>query len=579
LVDLKRIQRRHEAVGELKDDLAKRQDVRQRLKATYDIERLIGRVSSGNANGRDMVSLRATLEMVPGLKAALEGSKCELLRIIQKRLDPCQDLCELLSRALVDEPPTGVKEGDIFREGYHPELDELISLGRDGKDWLLEYETKERSRTGIQSLKVKFTSVFGYFIEITKANFHLIPADYIRKQTLANAERFFTEDLKEYEEKVLHAQDRRVALEYKLFEDLREQVAGQLSRLHQSAYLLSTLDVLGGLAEIAARHGYCRPEMTEDDTLDILDGRHPVVEQSLPSDERFVANSVRLDCADNQLLLITGPNMAGKSTIIRQVALISLLAQMGSFVPASSARLSIVDRIFSRVGASDNLAKGQSTFMVEMTETAHILKSATRRSLIILDEIGRGTSTYDGLSIAWAVAEFIHDEIGAKTLFATHYHELTILAEQLRGVQNFNIACKEWKDDVIFLRKLVPGPANRSYGIQVGRLAGLPSPVVERAKELLANLERTSHGFIEQPSHGSAAVEVAGKAKANAPAPALSPKLVAALSGQMPALPAAPAMPPEVEQVLGEVKKMELSTLTPLEALNLVYKLQKRLLA
>jgi len=581
LVDVVRVRRRHAAVGELKADLGKRDKVRELLGRTYDIERLTGKVTGGLANARDLVQLRSTLEIIPEVRAALKDSEAELLRIIADRLDPCEELRQVIDEGLVDDPPTGVKDGGLVREGFNAELDELISISRDGKDWLLRYETSERERTKISSLKVKYNKVFGYFIEISRANFHLVPDDYIRKQTLANAERFFTPALKEYEEKVLTAEDRRVEIEYQIFEEIRSVAATYVVRLRHVAYLLSTLDVLAGLAEVAHLNDYCCPEVDQTNDLLIEDGRHPVVEQTL-KDVRFVPNSARLDCQDHQLLVITGPNMAGKSTVIRQVALITLMAQMGSFVPARSARIGMVDKVFSRVGASDNLARGHSTFMVEMTETAYILNNATSRSLIILDEIGRGTSTYDGLSIAWAVVEHLHGEIGAKTLFATHYHELTELAEQLPGVKNYNIACKEWKDDIIFLRKLVPGPANRSYGIQVGRLAGLPVAVVERAKEILLNLETADH------DEGGASVigrHVGGEAGDVGEEPQLN------LLSTMLAGPVAPrrgkvngtgtgagpmpqAVPAHLSAVVDLLDGLSLDVTTPLDALNALYRLK-----
>ena len=399
--------------------------------------------------------------------------------MLNDALDPCEDLCALIDSALVEDPPTSLSDGGIFKLGYHEELDEILDLASNGKDWILRYEAKERESTGISSLKIKYNKVFGYFLEITKSNLSKTPDHYIRKQTLANCERFLTSELQEMEEKILHANDRRTSLEYNLFEELRQRVGEDLGRLMQTA---------SEIAELAVRREYCRPELVEAAEIIIEEGRHPVVETTMSAGERFVPNGISL-VPERHLGIITGPNMAGKSTVIRQVALASLLAQMGSFIPAKSARLGVVDKIFSRVGASDNLAKGQSTFMVEMTETAHILNNATAKSLIILDEIGRGTATYDGLSIAWAVAEHLHNVIGAKTLFATHYHELTELADDLAGAFNMSIAVKEWKDDIIFLRKLVDGPANRSYGIQVGRLAGLPERVVERAKGILVLLE------------------------------------------------------------------------------------------
>ena len=568
LLDVSRIERRHDAVAEIKDDLGLRQEIREHLKATYDIERLTAKVSSGACNARDLLNLRKTLDTVPPIRELLSNTRADLLRIIGERLDPCGDLRATLDKALVPDPPASTREGGLFQAGYHEELDELISISQDGKDWLLRYETKERAASGITSLKVRYNKVFGYFLDITRANLHLVPDHYIRKQTLANSERYYTTDLKEYEEKVLTADDRRVALEADLFEELRAEVGRYVGRLKQTAYLLSSLDVLAALSEVASRYNYCRPEVHDGPEFDIQDGRHPVVERHL-GDQRFVPNTITLDCKANQLLIITGPNMAGKSTVIRQAALIALMSQLGSFVPAASARLGVVDKIFSRVGASDNLARGQSTFMVEMTETAHILNTATPRSLVILDEIGRGTSTYDGLSIAWAVAEHLHDEIGAKTLFATHYHELTSLAETLPGVCNHSIAVKEWQDDIIFLRKLVAGPANRSYGIQVGRLAGLPDSVVNRAKEILANLELTSHDATGAPTiarHSDGTTRVASD----------SPQLNLLTLPTSPS-PASPPTPPALRAILDDLQRLSIETTTPLEALNTLHTWKARL--
>ncbi len=600
LVNAARIQRRLDAVGELKDNLGAREHLRDLLGQTYDIERLTGRVTSGLANARDLLQLKASLAVIPRVREVLLDARSELLRIVSDRLDPCEELCDLIARAIADEPPTHLREGGLIRRGYHPELDDLIEISEHGKDWILRYEARERERTGISSLKVKYNKVFGYFIEITRANFDKVPDDYLRKQTLANAERFYTLDLKEYEDKVLNAEDRRVELEYQLFEELRATAATYVARLRHIAYMLSTLDVLTTLALLAHTHGYARPEIHDGPEIIIHEGRHPVVEHTL-QDGRFVPNSVHLDCKENQLMIITGPNMAGKSTVIRQVALITLMAQMGSFVPAASARIGVVDKIFSRVGASDNLAKGQSTFMVEMTETAHILRNATSKSLIILDEIGRGTSTYDGLSIAWSVAEFLHDEVGAKTLFATHYHELTELPNTHPGVRNFNIAVKEWNDDIIFLRKLVPGPANRSYGIQVGRLAGLPDHVVDRAKEILANLEAASHdeggasligrhgasgGPQPKPAPDSPQLSLlalnpaASKQQAaRAAGSARNIAAIAAAPAPTPAPAPAPApapLHPALREALEAIKGLSLETTTPLEALNLLFQLKKR---
>jgi DNA mismatch repair protein MutS len=409
---------------------------------------------------------------------------------LREQLDLLPELADLIATSIVDDPPFVLREGGIIRDGFDPELDELRSISREGKGWIARLEQEEKERTGIQNLKVKYNKVFGYFIEVTNRNLDRIPEDYQRKQTLSNAERFITPTLKEYESKVLGAEERLVELEYRLFQQVRQQTAAQGARIQRSADALAVLDVLVALADLAHDRNYVRPQIDDSGVLEITGGRHPVVE-GMPLSEAFVPNDVKLDTDTHQLLIITGPNMAGKSTFMRQVALITLMAQMGGFVPADSARVGVVDRIFTRVGASDNLARGQSTFMVEMNETANILHHATARSLIILDEIGRGTSTFDGVSIAWAVAEYLHDNpaVAAKTLFATHYHELTDLALTRERVKNYNISVKEWNDQIIFLRKIVSGGASRSYGIQVGRLAGLPAAVIERAKEILHNLE------------------------------------------------------------------------------------------
>ncbi|HEX3988295.1 MAG TPA: DNA mismatch repair protein MutS, partial [Verrucomicrobiae bacterium] len=400
------------------------------------------------------------------------------------------DLVELIARAIVDEPPLAVKEGGLIRDGFDAGLDELRSAMRDGKNWIAQLQQDEITRTGIASLKVRFNSVFGYYIEVTRPNLDKVPPHYIRKQTVAGGERFITPELKEMEGKLLGAEERSVKLEYELFQRVREQVLEQLPSLQKTAGALAQLDVLAAFAETARLHNYCKPEIGEEGVIEIRDGRHPVLEQSLAG-ERFVPNDVSLNHSEQQFILITGPNMAGKSTYLRQVALITLLAHAGSFIPAASARIDLVDRIFTRIGASDDLARGQSTFMVEMTETANILNNATRRALVILDEIGRGTSTFDGLSLAWSIVEHLHNAVGAKTLFATHYHELTELAGRLPRVKNCSVAAREWNEQIVFLRKIVPGATDKSYGIQVARLAGVPKGVIDRAKEILGNLEES----------------------------------------------------------------------------------------
>jgi DNA mismatch repair protein MutS len=490
LLDLNGIQRRLAAVKSFRGDEIFREDIRQGLEGIYDLERLNARISLGRANARDLVALNASICRLPAIRKRLASATSSLLTEISMKLDTLQDVAQLIGKAICEDPPVSLKEGGLIKEGYNEELDKLISVTRDGKAWIAELASSERKRTGISNLKVGYNRVFGYYIEVSKANLHLAPPDYIRKQTLVNGERFITEALKEYEEMVLGAEEKRVELEYEIFGQIRERVARENQRIKQTAGLVGELDALAGLAQTAQLNNYTCPEVHDNGVIDIVDGRHPVIEQTV-KDEDFVPNDIHLDDKEHQFLIITGPNMAGKSTILRQTALTVLMAQMGSFIPASKGSIGIADRVFTRVGASDDLARGQSTFMVEMNETANILRHATSKSLVLLDEIGRGTSTYDGLSIAWAVAEFLHDrgDKGVRTLFATHYHELTDLIATKQRVKNFNIAVKEWNDQIIFLRKLVPGGTSRSYGIQVAQIAGLPREVIERAREILDNLE------------------------------------------------------------------------------------------
>ena len=564
LTEPSQITARLDAVEWIVERPALRQDLRDALGGIYDIERLCGRIASGRANARDLRSLQSTLALIPHTADLLKDVDAELLQRLSHSLDPCTDLCSHIDEALVDDPPTELTEGGLFREGYHDELDELLDISSSGKEWMLQLERREREQTGISSLKVKFNKVFGYFIEVTKANLDHVPDEYIRKQTLTNSERYFIPELKEQEERILSADERRKDLEYELFEELRADVAESIGRLLQTASALADLDAVTGLAELARRREYARPTVDDGTTLEIEEGRHPVVETTL-EDERFVPNSVVLDTEESRLMIVTGPNMAGKSTVIRQVALIALLAQMGSFVPARAAHLGVVDKIFSRVGASDNLARGQSTFMVEMTEAAHILNNATERSLIILDEIGRGTATFDGLSIAWAVAEYLHDEIGARTMFATHYHELTELDRTLDGMRNMSIAVKEWQEDIIFLRKLVEGRANHSYGIQVGRLAGLPDDVVERARQILANLEAGQFDEMGLPTPAAAADGEVRTSRRHNPN-----QLTLFQSGS-------PSLSKQEQQALEELRQLDVDTLSPLEALNLLHRLNTEL--
>jgi DNA mismatch repair protein MutS len=548
LAAVEAIQRRQEAVQTFVGNSASLDDFRKQLASVRDLERTIGRLSSGSGNARDMLALRMAMEQIPAVKGVLRNvaqpnvsseasgdfpvleeevsertgkMPVPLLGELESQLAEMPDLVELIARAIVDEPPLAIKEGGIIRDGFSTDLDELRTAQRGGKDWIAKLQMDEIARTGISSLKVRFNSVFGYYIEVTRANLDKVPAHYVRKQTIANGERFITPELKDMEGKILGSEERSVKLEYELFQRVREEVLAQLPGLQRTAAALAQLDVLGSFAEIARLFGYCRPQINDGGVLNIRDGRHPVLEQNL-SDERFVPNDTALLGVENkaevqsatkngdrqdagpafpQVALITGPNMAGKSTYIRQVALLALLAHTGSFIPAAEARIDLVDRIFTRIGASDDLARGQSTFMVEMCETANILNNSSARSLIVLDEIGRGTSTFDGLSLAWSIVEHLHNQIGAKTLFATHYHELTELAARLSRLKNFNVAVREWHDQIVFLRKIVEGGTDKSYGIQVARLAGVPKPVLERAKEILRNLEEselTPEGTVRQ---------------------------------------------------------------------------------
>ena len=547
LAKVEPICRRQEAVQTFLENTFSLDSFRQQLAKVRDLERTLGRLSSGSGNARDLVALRLALEQIPALKQILatvrraspraenlihdeapareDARPTSLILELDSQISESPDLVEIISRAIVDEPPLPIKEGGMIRDGFDTALDELRTAQRGGKDWIAKLQADEIAATGISSLKVRFNSVFGYYIEVTKSNLDKVPPHYHRKQTVANGERFITPELKAMEGKILGAEERSVKLEYEIFQRVREEVLGQLPKIQQTAFALAQLDVLTSFAETARLHNYCRPQIADEGVLQIRDGRHPVLEQQLV-EERFVPNDTGLGIANCQLpienssvmpakleienrklempqiALITGPNMAGKSTYIRQVALLALLAHTGSFVPAVEARIDLVDRIFTRIGASDDLSRGQSTFMVEMTETANILNNATARSLIVLDEIGRGTSTFDGLSLAWSIVEFLHNQVGAKTLFATHYHELTELAARLPRIKNFNVAVREWHDQIVFLRKIVEGGTDKSYGIQVARLAGVPKEVLERAKQILGNLEEselTPEGNVRQP--------------------------------------------------------------------------------
>jgi DNA mismatch repair protein MutS len=487
------INRRLDAVQELAEGHLVTQELRESLKTAYDVQRLAARVATGRASPRDLRSLTSTLELLPRIKAKLCGRRAALLVELESSLDLCADVRAAIEGALVDEPPISILEGGLIRPGHNAALDELRDLARGGKEWIARYQAAEIERTGIPSLKVGFNKVFGYYLEITAAQAARtpIPADYIRKQTLKNQERFITPQLKEHEEKVLRAEQQAQSLEQELFNSLRTVVAAQGARLRQTAEGLAQVDVLAALAVLALKGNYCRPELCDEPVLEVRDGRHPVLDR-LQAAGQFVPNDALLGEAAGRVQIITGPNMAGKSTYIRQAALLTILAQIGSFVPARSARVGVADRIFARVGASDEIGRGQSTFMVEMTETARILHAASDRSLVILDEIGRGTSTYDGISLAWAVTEFLHDVIGCRTLFATHYHELTELTATLAQARNWNVAVREDEDGIVFLHRIVEGAADKSYGIHVARLAGIPIQVVERARVILETLE-TDH--------------------------------------------------------------------------------------
>jgi DNA mismatch repair protein MutS len=510
LRDLAELNRRQQMIADLLQEPDLLASIRAELKSIRDIERAAGRLSQATGNARDLVALKTSLQQIPALKRELgklieratfgsdagHASHLSLASHLQDAIREMPALAEKLNCALLDDPPLALKEGGIFRDGYDADLDALRQASREGKNWIGHLQEREIAATGIKSLKVRYNSVFGYFIEVTKANLANVPAHYTRKQTTVGGERFITPELKEAEAKILGADERARNLEYQLFQKLREEVLREIGPIQQTAEAIATLDAICALAETARLFRYCRPRLNDSLRLLIRDGRHPVLDQNLV-EEKFVPNDTQLDSQNIRMAIVTGPNMAGKSTYIRQVALLVLMAQIGSFVPAESAEIGLVDRIFTRVGASDDLARGQSTFMVEMNETANIIHNATERSLVILDEIGRGTSTFDGLSIAWSVAEFLHDKIKARTLFATHYHELTKLAEDRKGMCNLNVAVREWNDQVIFLRKVVPGGADKSYGIQVARLAGLPKEILDRAKEILAHLEDSSRAASE----------------------------------------------------------------------------------
>ena len=556
LIDAEEINRRLEALEELNEKPMLRDEIREYLNPVYDLERLVSRISFKSANPRDMVAFASSLEMIPYIKQVLKDFQAPILKEIYKDMDSLEDITDLIKHAIVDEPPLAQKDGGIIREGFNEDVDKFRSARTDGKKWLTELETKERERTGIKSLKIKYNRVFGYALEVTNTFKELVPENYIRKQTLANAERYITEELKNLENMILGAEDKLYALEYELFSNVRDKVGQEVIRIQRTAKAIAGLDVFASLALVAERNHYVRPKVNEGGIIDIKGGRHPVVEQMIDND-MFIANDTYLDNTKKRISIITGPNMAGKSTYMRQTALIVLMAQIGSFVPADKAVVGIVDRIFTRVGASDDLASGQSTFMVEMTEVANILRNATAKSLLILDEIGRGTSTFDGLAIAWAVIEHISNTklCGAKTLFATHYHELTELEGKLSGVTNYCIAVKEKGDDIVFLRKIVKGGADKSYGIQVAKLAGVPDSVINRAKELVEELS-------------DADITAAVKDLAS---PKKKPKVEMDMA-QMSLFDTV-----QDNDIIEELKGIDIGNLTPMEALNTLYNLQNKI--
>jgi DNA mismatch repair protein MutS len=552
LVELERIQDRLDAVEELAFRAVERGRLREALGDVQDFDRILGRVTLGTAGPRDLVALARSVRALPPAARALDECAAPLARLLVKELDPPLDLADEISGTLVEDPPTLLREGGFIREGVDPELDELRSTSRGGRETIAAIEQRERDRTGITNLKVRYNRVFGYYIEVSKANLSLVPNDYIRKQTIAGGERYVTPELKEHEEKILRADELILALEARLFEGLRERVAAAARRIQQTSRSAAALDVLASLAESATRFDYVKPRLTRGDDLAFLDGRHPIMERVLA--EPFVENDLAIGEDSARLFILTGPNMGGKSTFLRQVALVALMAQMGSFVPAREAKVGLLDRIFTRVGASDQILRGQSTFMVEMQETAHILRHATARSLVLLDEIGRGTATFDGLSIAWSVAEHIaRSEDGPKTIFATHYHELVDLAADIPGVGNLHVSAREWQDSVVFLRKIEPGGSDRSFGIQVARLAGLPASVVVRAQEILQNLESTEFDREGRP-----------RLAHSEDAPSAGARQLALFSGQE-------------EAVVAELRRADPDSLTPLQALALLAELKKRL--
>ena len=563
LIDKESIVKRLDAVAELKDNAICREEIREYLNPVYDLERLVGKITYQSANPRDLIAFQSSLSMLPSVKYILKDMESDLLREIYEELDPLEELCDLVGRAIQEEPPLAMKEGGIIKDGYNDEVDRLRKAKSEGKNWLADLETKEREKTGIKNLRIRYNKVFGYYLEVTNSFKELVPDYYTRKQTLANAERYIIPELKELEDTILGAEDKLCALEYELYCEVRNTIAAELTRIQRTAKAVAKLDVIASLALVAERNNYVRPKINEKGVIDIRDGRHPVVEKMIPND-MFIANDTYLDDKKQRISIITGPNMAGKSTYMRQAALIVLMAQLGSFVPASSANIGLVDRIFTRVGASDDLASGQSTFMVEMNEVANILRNATSKSLLILDEIGRGTSTFDGLSIAWAVVEYISNSklLGAKTLFATHYHELTELEGKISNVNNYCIAVKEKGDDIVFLRKIVKGGADKSYGIQVAKLAGVPDPVINRAKEIVEEL---------------VTADITGKVKDIAVQGSETKKKPQKKLDEVDLTQFSLFDTVKDDDVLNELKELDISHMTPMDAMNKLYQLQNKL--
>ena len=563
LIDKKSIVKRLDAVAELKDNAICREEIREYLNPVYDLERLVGKITYQSANPRDLIAFQSSLSMLPSVQCILKDMESDLLKEIYEELDPLEELCDLVGRAIQEEPPLAMKEGGIIKDGYNEEVDRLRKAKSEGKNWLADLETKEREKTGIKNLRIRYNKVFGYYLEVTNSFKDLVPDYYTRKQTLANAERYIIPELKELEDTILGAEDKLCALEYELYCEVRNTIAAELTRIQRTAKAVAKLDVIASLALVAERNNYVRPKINEKGVIDIRDGRHPVVEKMIPND-MFIANDTYLDDKKQRISIITGPNMAGKSTYMRQAALIVLMAQLGSFVPASSANIGLVDRIFTRVGASDDLASGQSTFMVEMNEVANILRNATSKSLLILDEIGRGTSTFDGLSIAWAVVEYISNSklLGAKTLFATHYHELTELEGKISNVNNYCIAVKEKGDDIVFLRKIVKGGADKSYGIQVAKLAGVPDPVINRAKEIVEEL---------------VTADITGKVKDIAVQGSETKKKTQKKLDEVDLTQFSLFDTVKDDDVLNELKELDISHMTPMDAMNKLYQLQNKL--